>query len=96
MFGGRCFMLNGHMCCGIEKDRLMIRVMPDRYETLLSKPHARKMDFTGKPLKGFLFISEAGYRTAAGLAGWLDEAVRFVKTKPHKKRKLKIARKSRM
>lgn len=96
MFGGCCFMLNGHMCCGIEKDRLMIRVMPDRYETLLSKPHARKMDFTGKPLKGFLFISEAGYRTASGLTRWLDEAVRFVKAKPPKKRKLKIARKPRM
>lgn len=73
MFGGLCFMLNGHMCCGIEKDRLMVRVMPDRYETLLSKPYAREMDFTGEPLKGFLLISEAGYRTASGLTSWLDE-----------------------
>jgi hypothetical protein len=65
MFGALCFMFNGHMCCGIEKDHLMVRVMPDRYETLRSKPSARKMDLTGKPLKGFLFISEAGYRTAS-------------------------------
>ncbi|MBK9308714.1 MAG: TfoX/Sxy family protein [Nitrospira sp.] len=56
MFGWLCFVLSGHMCCGIENDRLMVRVMPDRYDTLLSKPHAREMDFTGKPLKGFLFI----------------------------------------
>ncbi|HMS85050.1 MAG TPA: TfoX/Sxy family protein [Nitrospira sp.] len=82
MFGGLCFMLNGHMCCGIEKDRLMVHVLPDRYETLLKKPHARKMDFTGKPLKGFLFISEAGYRTAAGLARWLNEAVDCVDPPP--------------
>ncbi len=91
MFGGLCFMLNGHMCCGIEKDRLMVRVLPDRYETLLKKPHAREMDFTGKPLKGFLFISEAGYRTAAGLAGWLGEAVECARLKPPKKRKTKYS-----
>lgn len=89
MFGGLCFMLNGHMCCGIEKDRLMVRVVPDRYETLLKKPHAREMDFTGKPLKGSLFVSEAGYRTAAGLKSWLDEAVECAKSKPPKKRKAK-------
>lgn len=95
MFGGLCFMLNGHMCCGIEKDRLMVRVRPDRYEALLTKPHARKMDFTGKPLKGFLFISEAGYRTAAGLTKWLNEAVECAKSKPPKKQKLKASKKAR-
>ena len=94
MFGGICFMLNGHMCCGIETDRLMVRVMPDRYETLFSKPHAREMDFTGKSLKGFLFISEAGYRTTSGLASWLDEAVDCVKSKPPKKKKAKMFKKS--
>ena len=93
MFGGLCFMLNGHMCCGIEKDRLMVRVMPDRYEMFLSKPHAREMDFTGKPLKGFLFISEAGYRTASGLASWLDEVVECAKSKPLKKKKVTMLRK---
>ncbi|GKS66292.1 RNA methyltransferase [Nitrospira sp.] len=89
MFGGLCFMLNGHMCCGVEKDRLMVRVAPDRYETLLKKAHAREMDFTGKPLKGFLFINEGGYRTASGLAFWLDEAVECVKLKPPKKKRVK-------
>lgn len=85
MFGGLCFMLNGHLCCGIEKDRLMGRVMPDRYETLLSKPYARKMNLTGKPLKVFLFISKAGYRTASGLTSWLDESVECAKLKPPQK-----------
>ncbi len=93
MFGGLCFMLDGHMCCGIEKDRLMVRVMPDRYDALLKKPHAHKMDFTGKPLKGFLFISQPGYRTAAGLTRWLDEAVECAKSKPPKKKKAKVSRK---
>jgi len=93
MFGGVCFMLNGHMCCGIAKDRLMVRVMSDRYERLLSKPHARKTDFTGKPLKGFLFISEAGYRTVSGLDSWLDEAVECAESKPSKKKKVTMFRK---
>lgn len=94
MFGGLCFMLNGHMCCGIEKDRLMVRVLADRYDTLLKKPHARKMDFTGRPLRGFLFINEAGYRTASGLASWLDEAVQCATSKPPPKRRPKTVRKS--
>lgn len=94
MFGGLCFLLNGHMCCGIEKDRLMVRVLPDRYDSLLKKPQAREMDFTGKPLKGFLFISESGYRTAAGLTRWLDEAVEYVKSKPPKKKKMKMPKKA--
>lgn len=94
MFGGLCFMLNGRMCCGIEKDRLMVRVLPERYDALLKKPHAHKMDFTGKSLKGFLFISEAGYRTASGLASWLDQAIECAKSKPPKKKKVKIARKT--
>ncbi len=93
MFGGLYFMFNGHLCCGIEKDLLMVRVMPDRYKRLLSKPHAREMDFTGKPLKGFLFIREAGYRTAAGLALWLDEAVECAKSKLPKKRKTTMFKK---
>ncbi len=81
-------MLNGQMCCGIEKDRLTVRVLPDCYDTLLKKPHARKMDFTGKPLNGHLFISEAGSRTASGLAAWLDEAVECAKSKPAKKKRV--------
>lgn len=93
MFGGLCFMLNGHMCCGIDKDRLMVRVLSERYDTLLKKPHAREMDFTGKPLKSFLFISEAGYRTTSSLASWLDEAVECVKSKPPKKKKPRTSRK---
>jgi hypothetical protein len=52
------------------------------------------MDFTGKPLKGFLFISQPGYRTAAGLTRWLDEAVAYVKSKPPKKKKAKPSRKA--
>ncbi|MBX3325959.1 MAG: TfoX/Sxy family protein [Nitrospira sp.] len=55
MFGRLCLMFNGQMCCGIEKGRLMVRVLPDRYDALLKKPRAREMDCTGKSLKECLW-----------------------------------------
>ena len=48
MFGGIAFMVRGNMCCGVIGDRLMLRVGPKGYETALSRPHAKPMDFTGK------------------------------------------------
>ena len=68
MFEGLCFMLNGHMCCGIHKRSLMIRVTPDRYEVLFKKTHVSVVDITGKPMRGFLFVSQAGCRTTSSLA----------------------------
>ncbi|MEK6804759.1 MAG: TfoX/Sxy family protein [Nitrospirota bacterium] len=89
MFGGLCFMLDGHMCCGIDRSRLIVRVTADRYEPLLKKPHTAVMDFTGRPLKGLLFVNPAGCRTASSLTKWLDEAVECAKSKPPKKRNTK-------
>lgn len=89
MFGGVAFMLNGHMCSGIHKNLLLVRVADDRYPVLLKKPHAAVMDITGNVMKGFLFVKPAGVKTQAGLAGWLDEAVACAKSKPPKKRKAK-------
>lgn len=57
MFGRLGFMFNGQMCCGIEKDRLMVRVLPDRYDALLKKPRACEMDCTGKSLKECLWMA---------------------------------------
>ncbi len=84
MFGGLAFMLRGHLCCGIVADELMLRVGPDRYGELLEAPHVRPMDFTGKPLRGFLYIEPKGFATAAGLARWIDIAAGFVRTLPAK------------
>ena len=57
MFGGLCFLVNGNMCCGVVRDELMVRVGPDAYDESLSLPHARKMDITGRPMKGFVYRS---------------------------------------
>ncbi|MCW9017950.1 MAG: TfoX/Sxy family protein, partial [Kangiellaceae bacterium] len=60
MFGGLCFMVSRHMCCGIVGDTLMARVGPDKYEECLKRSHAREMDFTGRALKGMVYVSPEG------------------------------------
>jgi len=56
------------MCCGVLNDDLVVRVGPERYEKALSHLHTRPMDFTGRPLKGFVFVSPGGYKTDKALA----------------------------
>ena len=90
MFGGVCFMLKDKMFCGIVKDDLMVRCLEDDYESLLKKPHARQMDFTGKPMKGFLYISSEGIKTDAKLNKWIDTGIEFaLKSLPKKKKSKK-------
>jgi len=84
MFGGLCFLVRGKMCCGVERDRLVVRVGPEQYERALSKPHARPMDFTGRPLKGFIYVSAEGCRTAASLKAWLTRGLAFASSLPNK------------
>ena len=62
MFGGLCFMINGNMACGVEKNKLVVRVGPNDYEKTLKLKHVRKMDFTGKPLTGFIYVMPEGLR----------------------------------
>lgn len=86
MFGGLCFMLGGNMCCGIVGDELMLRVGPDAYEATLALPHARPMDFTGRPLKGMVYVAPAGFKTARSLKGWVKRASDFAGSLPAKKK----------
>jgi TfoX/Sxy family transcriptional regulator of competence genes len=75
MFGGLTFMLNGNMCCGVLNDDLVVRVGPDQYEEALGLPHARPMDFTGRPLNGMLSVGPEGYQNEATLESWVARAV---------------------
>jgi hypothetical protein len=50
------------------KDDLVVRVGPERYEKALSRAHARPMDFTGRPLKGYVFVGPGGLKTDK--TGW--------------------------
>lgn len=84
MFGGLAFFLRGNMCCGITGNELMVRVGPQVYETALSQPHTRKMDFTGKPLKGFVYVSPAGFGAKKELKAWIEKAMEFALSLPPK------------
>lgn len=86
MFGGLCFLLHGNMFVGIVKDDLMVRVGPESYDESLCRPHARPMDFTGRPMKGYVFVGPAGCRTTTAVAGWIERGVEFVSQLPRKNR----------
>ncbi len=85
MFGGLAFMLEGHMCCGIVGDELMLRLGVDGAEDALERDHVRPMDFTGRPMTGMVFVSAEGLRGAA-LRRWVEGAAAFVRTLPPKRR----------
>jgi len=84
MFGGLCFMVTGHMCCGIVDTRLMARVGPETYEDALHEPHTSPMDFTGKPMKGMVYVQPAGTADAEGLEAWIDRCLGFCLSLPPK------------
>jgi TfoX/Sxy family transcriptional regulator of competence genes len=87
MFGGLAIMVRGHMCCGVLKNELVARVNPERTETLLKQPHARPMDFTGKPMKGFVMVGAKGIQTDKQLGEWVKESSGFVLSLPPKESK---------
>ena len=84
MFGGIAFMLSGHMCCGVIGEILMARVGAQQYEEALSRPHVREMDFTGKPLKGFVYVEPEGFESDAELEQWVSACEKFVDSLPPK------------
>ena len=77
MMGGLCFMVDGKMCVGVEKYRLMARIDPAAYESVLGKKGCVPMDFTGRPMRGFVFVNPEGLTTNAGLEAWLNLALEF-------------------
>jgi TfoX/Sxy family transcriptional regulator of competence genes len=94
MFGGVAFMLRGHMCAGIVGDSLMVRTGSAYFEALLDEPHARPMDFTGRAMRGFLFVDPPGLTSAKDLRRWVGYGVATALALPKKspKRKAKAAR----
>lgn len=84
MFGGLCFTIRGNMCCGVLNNDLVIRVARGDYEKTLAGAHVRPMNFTGRPLRGFVFVGPGGYKTGKALAKWVKEAVNFAMSLPPK------------
>ena len=84
MFGGMAFMLHGHMFVGLMESTLMARVGPDRYADALAQPHTREMDFSGKPMKGYIYVDPPGLGDDKNLQAWVDGCAGFVATLPPK------------
>lgn len=89
MFGGVAFLLDGKMFCGIATADLMVRIGPERYEAALAEAHVRPMDFTGRPLKGYVYVAPEGVRTVKAIKKWIDRSLTFVATVPARVRKKK-------
>ena len=83
MFGGYCWMLNGNMLCGVEVRRYMFRVGKDLERDALERPGARPMDITGKPMRGFVWVS-AESADREDLERWIELAERYVGALPPK------------
>ena len=79
MMGGLTFMVNGKMCVGVLGDDLMARIDPEIYESALSKIGAREMNFTGRVLKGFVFVGPTGVESKHDFDYWTGLAIEFNK-----------------
>jgi len=84
MFGGIAFMVRGHMTVGVVKDDLCARVGPQAFDDALALPGARPMDFTGRPMKGWIFVAPEGVDDAEALDGWVARTLAFTTTLPAK------------
>jgi TfoX/Sxy family transcriptional regulator of competence genes len=82
MFGGIAFMHRGNMVCGIVRDDLMVRVGAGAYEESLARPHARPMNFNGRPMRGMVYVSPAGIARPSSLRAWIDRGLAYAKTLP--------------
>jgi TfoX/Sxy family transcriptional regulator of competence genes len=89
MFGGLCYTVGGNMAVGVTGGDLMVRMDPDSADAALAEPGARPMDFTGKPMRGFLYVGPEGTGTARSLQRWVDRGVALASSLPPKKPKSK-------
>ena len=86
MFGGLSFQCDGKMCCGVsgKTDDMVVRLAPDREAEALAKPHTRPCDFTGRPMRGWIYVAPEGLEDEAALQAWIAESYSYVSTLPVK------------
>jgi len=94
MFGGVCYLLRGNMCFGILRDFLIVRMDKELAEKRLQGKHVRPFDFTGRPMAGWVLVEEAGWKSAAGLAKWMEIGKKFALSLPEKQSKKKAKKKT--
>lgn len=84
MFGGLAFFLNGHLCCGVMQEKMIVRVGPDAYEEALAQRYVSPFDITGKPMRGWITVALSGLKSKAALSRWAGQATGFVRSLPPK------------
>ena len=89
MMGGLTFMVKGKMCVGIIKDEMMCRIDPEFHETAIEQTGCRTMDFTKRPMKGYVMVDDSGMKTKKEFEYWLGLALTFNKKAKSSKRKKK-------
>ncbi len=91
MLGGLAFLRDGKMFCGVLGNELLARVGPDAHDAAMERPHVRIMDFTGRPMRGYVFVGAEAIATAAPLERWVNECEAHVTRLPKNPEKKKIA-----
>jgi TfoX/Sxy family transcriptional regulator of competence genes len=94
MMGGLTFMVNGKMCVGIFKDQLMCRIDPETHDKEVEKPGCRTMDFTNRPMRGFVLVDDTGMRTPKAFRYWIDISLAYNKQAKASKKKSPASQKS--
>ena len=84
MFGGLCFMVQGNMCCGVLQEEVVVHVGAEAHAEALAQPHARAMDFTGKAMKGMVYVGAEGHEADEDLEGWVQRGLKFTLSLPAK------------
>jgi TfoX/Sxy family transcriptional regulator of competence genes len=84
MFGGLAFLVDGNMCVGVIGEELIARVGLDATDAALERPGSRLFDFSGRPMKGWITVAPDALEDDDALAGWIDDALGFVRTLPPK------------
>ncbi len=84
MFGGVGYMVFGNMACGVHKDKLIVRVGPEKYKKSLEKEHTGLFDITGRAMTGWVMVDPAGYESDETLTDWVKTGIEFALTLPAK------------
>lgn len=82
MFGGIAFMVGGNMAVGVVKDELMVRVGREGHDAAMAQAHVRAMDFTNRPMAGFIYVAPEGVRSDDDLRRWVDAGASFATSLP--------------
>src|SRR5687767_9328965 len=88
MMGGLTFMVNDKMCIGIIKDEMMCRIDPALHEVAIEKMGCRTMDFTKRPMMGYVMVDDSGMKSKKDIEYWINLSLDFnKKSKSSKKKK---------